>query len=1222
MKLSVLTTSIGALLALSLTTARLAAQLVDYTLTDLGAAEEVVGFNNAGEVTFAKRNSSNYPVEGLRVYRLTAGGTIEVANLTLPARPLASTVESNALGQVMGRISTGGISYNWTFFYDGTQIIDFGANSGFEGRALNASGQITGTVTSGGITQASLYTGGSMVNIGTLGGSSTVSYAINDAGQVTGFSRDSNNRNHAFLYSGGVLQDLGALNGAGGSSLGYGINAAGWVTGQSSTGTPFQFKVFVHDGTTMHDLGNLGGTATGYEINASGQILGVASGGTLNNQHVIVSSGGVIYDLNDLVGPQLGALFQGSSFNRNSRLNDSGQIVTRTRINGVDRTVLLTPTAVSASANLWTGGSGTWSQSANWSLGSPTSTSEVRLAQPTATTVTVAAPASAQTLRVYARNHLQVNDVLTVGGSATGANNVTLGYFVNNGQITVAPGATLAFDFARSGVTDGRLDNQGTVWVRGNSKVSFRAAQVEYLGGIEETTLTGGTWRFTTETHHFGDGTSATYVPEISPIQVKTNRATITVEGGLNSTVISSIVMNQGSFTLRNGSLTVDRLYDNDAEYRNEGTLTLQGGHFTAGTYEQADTGRLEMEIGGAQTSLLQIAQTTYSGVYYGQASFGGTLAVSLASGFTPVLGDVFTLATYGGFSHNYGQHTFSQYEGLRVSSDLILAPSYGSGDPDSNALKLTASRLATWAGPSGSWETANGWSTGATPPAVAASVLIAGTAGTTVTTQGLAQPLTFLQVDSGNTLAVASGELAASVLINEGELLINPGATLRPGHYSGDGALSNLGTVIVSGGTTAIFRGPIAQVSNNTLTGGTWQVGEPAGPFGPSYFGPDTLYLGGEDFYQNANQYIHTNQATIRLFGYARFPQLDFLQNNEGTLQIGDGASFFLGWLTNSGTMIINQGAYELNPKVEGGEYVQTASGTLHTEFAHTGGNAGGYGSGLISLFGNATLDGTLKLTLGQGFTPQLGDVLEVLSYGSHTGEFANYTGLRISSNLVLLPSYNAQGLVLTATAVNPGTSAPLQPVTPGGSVAVTQGGTYAGVTSDSPLATGNGTTATVLDGTASGNSNVSISFIPAGNFAAASGGPLVSDIVDLHGTGSDIFVLQIDYNEAALLAGQNESDLFLTWFDGAAWVNAVLGDSDGGAQQQKILGAYDPLTDFLLGNYGVDTVNNRVWAVIDHNSQFGAGGPIPAPEPGSAVLLMAGGALLALRRSRSAAF
>ena len=52
------------------------------------------------------------------------------------------------------------------------------------------------------------------------------------------------------------------------------------------------------------------------------------------------------------------------------------------------------------------------------------------------------------------------------------------------------------------------------------------------------------------------------------------------------------------------------------------------------------------------------------------------------------------------------------------------------------------------------------------------------------------------------------------------------------------------------------------------------------------------------------------------------------------------------------------------------------------------------------------------------------------------------------------------------------------------------------------------------------------------------------------------------------------------------ASGVNAVEGNS-GGTPAMK-LGAYNPATDFVLGNWGVDIDANNVWAVLNYNGEF----------------------------------
>ena len=98
---------------------------------------------------------------------------------------------------------------------------------------------------------------------------------------------------------------------------------------------------------------------------------------------------------------------------------------------------------------------------------------------------------------------------------------------------------------------------------------------------------------------------------------------------------------------------------------------------------------------------------------------------------------------------------------------------------------------------------------------------------------------------------------------------------------------------------------------------------------------------------------------------------------------------------------------------------------------------------------------------------------------------------------------------------------------------------------------------------------------------------------------TGSNPFVLQMSYNPLDL-GSIAAIDLRLGWLDGSTWVNAIAGNSSQ-ANDLFVNSGYDG--NLTLGHYGVDTVNDVVWAVVDHNSPFAV-----IPEPGTLALLAAG--------------
>ena len=76
---------------------------------------------------------------------------------------------------------------------------------------------------------AFLYDGTTMNDIGTLGGNDSVARSINDSGQIVGYSRTAEDTIHAFLYDDGVMTDIGVLEGTYSSALS--INDAGQIVG-------------------------------------------------------------------------------------------------------------------------------------------------------------------------------------------------------------------------------------------------------------------------------------------------------------------------------------------------------------------------------------------------------------------------------------------------------------------------------------------------------------------------------------------------------------------------------------------------------------------------------------------------------------------------------------------------------------------------------------------------------------------------------------------------------------------------------------------------------------------------------------------------------------------------------------------------------------------------------------------------------------------------------
>ena len=178
---------------------------------------------------------------------------------------------------------------------------------------INTSGEVVGRFSQPGPQRAFLYSGGLVHDLGALGGTNPYSdaFGINDSGQVVG-RVGSNSGQSAFLYSGGVMTDL-ELPG----SIALDINEIGQIVGNAKLTSSGYDRAFLYEGGVTLDLGTLGGAySSAAGINASGQVAGQAAIDAAGTAHAFIYSGGVMHDL--------GAL---GTHSWGRGINESGQVI-------------------------------------------------------------------------------------------------------------------------------------------------------------------------------------------------------------------------------------------------------------------------------------------------------------------------------------------------------------------------------------------------------------------------------------------------------------------------------------------------------------------------------------------------------------------------------------------------------------------------------------------------------------------------------------------------------------------------------------------------------------------------------------------------------------------------------------------------------------------------------------------------------------------------------
>jgi probable HAF family extracellular repeat protein len=267
------------------------------------------------------------------------------------ARPAAyRIIDLGTMGSVSGlnnQGQVGGIVPNHTpwgggVIYDQTGLHDLGVlgGTGVYSRpiAINDLGAVVGVAATPPVTDgifkglwtnhAFLYDGASMRDLGTLGGDQSNAVAVNDAGQVIGMSMiapgSMGPQWHAFTYSDGAMRDLGfppdldfAID-ANTSIEVRGINASGQILVEIRGETTRQYRVYLWQNGLWEHLSALDGE-DGWALNDAGQITGSADlgPGSIPAGHAFTYDNTGVHDLGTLGGPISRAL----------GINSGGQIV-------------------------------------------------------------------------------------------------------------------------------------------------------------------------------------------------------------------------------------------------------------------------------------------------------------------------------------------------------------------------------------------------------------------------------------------------------------------------------------------------------------------------------------------------------------------------------------------------------------------------------------------------------------------------------------------------------------------------------------------------------------------------------------------------------------------------------------------------------------------------------------------------------------------------------
>lgn len=247
---------------------------------------------------------------------------------------------------------------------------------------------------------------------------------------------------------------------------------------------------------------------------------------------------------------------------------------------------------------------------------------------------------------------------------------------------------------------------------------------------------------------------------------------------------------------------------------------------------------------------------------------------------------------------------------------------------------------------------------------------------------------------------------------------------------YNYGGRFTNTGTVIQSGG------GSMTSAPGGIINaaGGLYDIRNDLG------FGSDQSFSGNQPL-TNAGTFQKSAGSGTSIIdtGFATFDnsgtinaasgtlQFTSLIQSAGTIKLNGGNLSSPNDITLNGGSLVGSGNITGNLRNNGGNvapgyspgtinisgfYAQGANGSLTMEI---GGATPGSGYDQLVVSGQASLNGTLNVTLINGFRPQVGDTFQLIALSSFTGSFATIN----TSGFTGQVNYSSNGVTLTVLTV-----------------------------------------------------------------------------------------------------------------------------------------------------------------------------------------------------------